>query len=305
MAKGLDIRRRIKSVKSTRSITKAMQMVAASKMKKAQEAALRTRSYAEKALEMLATVSSKVVSYSHYLLDKNEGNRFLILLITSNKGLCGSLNANVIRKALEFITEKEDLGKGKNIFHFVTMGKKGRDTLIRMKQSVVADYSDIGDRMTFLDIAPITRNLLEEYKNNNYQRVYVVYTHFVSVLGQKSVIKRVVPLGKDILDSVREIMNKQETTPIDESYEYTFEPNPKEVLEYLLPRLVEMQVYQAVLEAQASEHSARMVAMKNATEAAGDLIEDLTLTFNKTRQASITQEISEIVGGVEALKKSR
>jgi F-type H+-transporting ATPase subunit gamma len=317
MAKGLDIRRRIKSVKSTRSITKAMQMVAASKMRKAQEQALKTRSYAEKALEILATLSEKVGDYHHYLLDKSDGKRYLILLITANKGLCGALNTNVIRKAIDFMESKknvtipeekeEHITKDieKEIFHFTTMGKKGRDSMLRLGKVITADFSDIGDHVSFLDIAPITKQLLDEYKGKKYDRIYIVYTHFVSVLVQKPVIRRVVPLGRDILDSLKSVMTKKQVEHVvsDEEYEYLFEPNPQEVLDELLPRLVEMQIYQAVLEANASEQSARMVAMKNATEAAGDLIDDLTLSFNKMRQSAITQEISEIVGGVEALKK--
>lgn len=310
MAKGLEIRRRIKSVKSTRSITKAMQMVAASKMRKAQEVALRTRSYAEKALEILAAVSDKVPNFPHYLLEKREGNRSLVLLITSNKGLCGSLNTNVIRKAIEFMEmttgeTKRDPAQ-KETFHFVTLGKKGRDTLFRLKKEVKADYSDMGESLSFIDIAPLTKNLLDEYKDGHYDRIYIVYTHFVSVLVQKSVVKRVVPLGKDLLAVLQEISaaNRGQERKVEGQYEYTFEPDPKEVLDELLPRLVEMQIYQSVLEAYASEQSARMIAMKNATEAAGELMDDLTLTYNKTRQAAITQEISEIVGGVEALKKS-
>lgn len=313
MAKGLDIRRRIKSVKSTKSITKAMQMVAASKMRKAQEQALKTRRYAEKALEILAAVSESTGGYEHYLLTKRKGNnKCLILLITANKGLCGSLNTNAVRKILEFIEDKKE-GGAETAFDFVTLGKKGRDALIRMGKNIVSDYSEIGETLSFLDIAPMAKQLLDEYKNGNYDRIYIVYTHFISVLIQKSVIRRVVPLGKDILDSLKDVMTKKKVEVKEESseksgeevaYEYLFEPNPKEVLEYLLPRLIEMQIYQSILEAYASEQSARMVAMKNATEAAGELILDLTLTYNKTRQASITQEISEIVGGVEALKKS-
>lgn len=313
MAKGLEIRRRIKSVKSTKSITKAMQMVAASKMRKAQEQALKTRRYAEKALEILAAVSGNTGNYEHYLLTKRkESDRCLILLITANKGLCGSLNTNAVRKVLEFIENKPNENVVSSTFDFMTLGKKGRDALIRMGENIVADYSDIGETLSFLDIAPMAKQLLDEYKNENYDRVYIVYTHFISVLIQKTVIRRVVPLGKDILDSLQGVMTKKKIEAKDNdgklsedgTYEYLFEPGPKEVLEYLLPRLIEMQIYQSILEAYASEQSARMVAMKNATEAAGDLMDDLTLTYNKTRQAGITQEISEIVGGVEALKKS-
>ena len=300
MAKGLDIRRRIKSIKSTRSITKAMQMVSASKMRKAQEATLKTRSYAAKSLEILAAVAEKMRDYSHYLLAKPEGKRFLVLVVTSNKGLCGSLNANVTRKVLEFIEKKE------GEYHFVTLGRKGRDLLLRLGQTVVADFSDISESLSFYNILPLTRYLFDDYRNGKYDRIYIVYSHFVSVLNQKTVARRLLPLGKDILAPLREVMMKAEQNLLEEherGYDYLFEPNPAEVLEELLPRLVEMQLYQSYLESYASEQAARMVAMKNATEAAGDLIEDLTLTYNKARQAGITQEISEIVGGAEALKR--
>ncbi len=315
MAKGLDIRRRIKSIKSTRSITKAMQMVAASKMRKAQEQALKTRSYAEKALEILATVSEKVGDFNHYLLRKSEGNRYLILVITANKGLCGSLNANTIRKAVEFIESKkvpdeseilnpDAKPKDAPVFDLITLGKKGRDSLLRLHQNITADFSDIGESLSFLDTAPITKTILEAYREGNYQRVYVVYTHFISVLNQKTVVKRVVPLGKDIMDSLQEVLKEiGKVHEEDRPYEYLFEPDPGTVLDELLPKFVEIQIYQAILESYASEQSARMVAMKNATEAAGDIIEDLVLNYNKMRQAGITQEILEIVGGSEALKK--
>lgn len=320
MAKGLEIRRRIKSVKNTRSITRAMQMVAASKMRKAQEQALKSRAYAEKALEILTTVSEKVGSnYKHYLLEKPVGKRYLVLMITSNKGLCGSLNTNVVRKAIEFMEHETmtDISQPQEkkieeaienkIFEFSTLGKKGRDSILRLGHVLKADFSDVGDNLSSLDVGPLTTHLLEEYRNKSYDAVYIAYTHFVSVLMQIPVVKRVVPLGGDLLDSIQEILsnkNKEAVKKMNLKYEYQFEPSPRAVLDELLPKFVEIQIFQAILEANASEQSARMVAMKNATEAAGELIDDLTLTYNKTRQAAITQEISEIVGGVEAMKIS-
>jgi len=300
MAQGLDIRRRIKSIKSTRSITKAMQMVSASKMRKAQDQALRTRSYAEKALEILAAVSEKIRHYPHYLLSQPEGNESLVLVITSNKGLCGSLNTNVIRRTIEFM---EEIGP-KQTFRFVTLGKKGRDMMTRLSHPVVADFSDIPESLSFTNVVPLMRYIFDDYRLGRYSRVYIAYSHFVSVLNQKPIVKRLLPLGRDLLHSMRELVRNTPVKEVQEwGYEYLFEPNPAEVLEELLPRMVEMQIFQSYLESYASEQSARMVAMKNATEAAGDLIDDLTLTYNKARQASITQEISEIVGGAEALKR--
>jgi len=298
MAKGLDLRRRIKSIKGIRSVTKAMEMVSASKMRKAQDQVLRIKSYSEKALEILASISEKVPNYPHYLLKKSEGKKYLMLLITSNKGLCGSLNSNAIRKTIEFTGGKD------GEYTFVTLGKKGRDALFRLGHKVEADFSDVADTPSLLDITPVSKYLLEAYKKGNYDRVYIVYTHFLSVLKQKPIVKRVVPLGKDIMNFLKDVYtNKKDTENVKEAdYEYVFEPTPSEVLDDILPRFVEMQIYQSILEASASEHSSRMVAMKNATEAAGELIDLLTLTYNKLRQSSITQEISEIVGGVEALK---
>lgn len=298
MAKGLDLRRRIKSIKGTRSITKAMEMVSASKMRKAQDQVLRIKSYSEKALEILAGISEKVPNYPHYLLKKSNGKKYLVLLITSNKGLCGSLNSNAIRKTIEFIGGKD------GEYTFVTLGKKGRDALFRFGHKVEADFSDIADNPSLLDVTPVSKYLLEAYEKGNYDRVYIVYTHFLSVLKQKPVVKRVVPLGKDIMMFLKDVYGKEaENVNQGSDYEYIFEPTPSEVLDDILPRFVEMQIYQSILEASASEHSSRMVAMKNATEAAGELIDLLTLTYNKLRQSSITQEISEIVGGVEALKE--
>ncbi|EKD64392.1 MAG: hypothetical protein ACD_51C00010G0002 [uncultured bacterium] len=298
MAKGLDLRRRIKSIKGIRSVTKAMEMVSASKMRKAQDQVLKVKSYSEKALEILASISEKVPNYPHYLLKKSDGKKYLVLLITSNKGLCGSLNSNAIRKTIEFIGGKD------GEYTFVTLGKKGRDALFRLGHKVEADFSDVADNPSLLDISPVTKYLLEAYKKGNYDRVYIVYTHFLSILKQKPVVKRVVPLGKDITNFLKDVYtNKKDAEAGAEvDYEYVFEPTPSEVLDDILPRFVEMQIYQSVLEGSASEHSSRMVAMKNATEAAGELIDLLTLTYNKLRQSSITQEIAEIVGGVEALK---
>lgn len=305
MAKGLDIRRRIRSVKNTKAITKAMEMVAASKMRKAQEAALRSRSYAEKALEILSTVSGLIPQDHPFLgghrTTKTEaGKRFLILAITPNKGLCGSLNSNLMRSITTFVTENESAPGAS--FDFVTLGKKGRDALLRMHLGIKSDYSDLGDSVGVRDLGPLAKELLGGFEKGEYDAVYAVYTHFYSVLAQKAVTKRILPLGRDMLDILE--MTSKEYQKIEEKApsEMLFEPSAPEVLSELIPRLTEMQIFQAVLEAQASEQSARMVAMQNATKAAGELIDDLTLTYNKARQAGITQEISEIVGGVEALK---
>lgn len=305
MAKGHDIRRRIRSVKNTRSITKAMQMVAASKMRKAQEQALKTRNYAEKALEILSHISSKQEAFSHYLLQKPKGKRICVVLFTSNKGLCGSLNGNSIRKLLEYMKDQKNQDSSVS-FSFITLGKKGRDMLFRMNQHVIADFSEQGETTNFDALRPLVHTVLEGFKNEEYDAVVLGYTHFVSVLSQKPIIRTLLPLTEHNLEELIDqlstrALTERTTTKTLHSSDYLFEPSAQEVLQELLPKLVEMQVYQAWLEQYASEQSARMVAMKNATESAGELMEDLTLLYNKTRQAVITQEIAEIVGGAAAL----
>lgn len=328
MAKGLDIRRRIRSVKNTKAITKAMEMVAASKMRKAQEAALRSRSYAEKALEILSTVSGLIPENHPFLAGHRraggeKGKRYLILAISPNKGLCGSLTTNLMRSIATFVQENEAatsdgqraMGNTSQAsrsapspqpvasFDFVTLGKRGRDALLRMHYGIASDYSDLGDSVGVSDLGPLAKEVLGGFEQGKYDGVYAVYTHFSSVLVQKAVLKRILPLGRDMADMLALTNKEYHQGTEKEPTEILFEPSPEAVLSQLIPRLTEMQIFQAVLEAQASEQSARMVAMQNATKAAGELIDDLTLTYNKARQAAITQEISEIVGGVEALKQ--
>lgn len=306
-ASGKELLRRIKSVSNTQQITGAMQMVAASKMMKAQEKALQTRAYAHKALEILAHIGTRLGYVKHPLLTKTEkkGTGVLICVVTSNKGLCGSLNTNVLKKVSEF---KRDLEKdGVDKIDFVTVGKKGKDAVLRMKGNLIADFSEqISDTYDSADVLPLSHMLVKEFESGNYNRVYLVYTHFISTLTQTTIIKRIAPISDDIKSVLKQIDEnyKEEelpklTTP------YTIEPAENEVIDSLLDILIDAQMFQMILESTASEHSARMVAMKNATEAAGDLIEDLRLTYNKARQASITQEISEIVGGVEAQKSTQ
>ena len=303
-ATGEDLQRRIRSITNTQQITSAMQMVAASKMVKAQERALQTRAYAHKALEILAHIGGRLGYVKHPLLTKvdKKGKGVLICVVTSNKGLCGGLNTTILKKISEF---KKDLEKdGVEKIDFVTVGKKGKEAVLRMKANLIADFSEqINEVYDSAAVLPLSHMLIKEFESGNYSRVYLIYTHFVSTLTQTAIIKRIAPISDDIKSVLKQIDENYKEEDISKlTTPYSIEPAENEVIDSLLDILIDAQMFQMMLESTASEHSARMVAMKNATDAAGDLIDDLRLTFNKARQAAITQEISEIVGGVEAQK---
>lgn len=283
-----DIRARIRSVQSTRKITKAYQVVSATKLRRAQQAVQATRPYAEKMLEVLETTSERATEYRHPFLERREGNRAVVILVTTDKGLCGALNVNTIRTVTRHLNENRLEGR------YVTLGRKGRDFLLRFRRDVIADASNLGDRPTMAEVLPAVTVALQEYEKGQADQVLLAYERWVSTLRQEPVVRQMLPV---------EIPRRDEGQPAPTA-EYLYEPDPEGVLDALLPRYVETQVYQAVLENKASEHSARMIAMQNATDAAGELIENLTLFANKVRQAAITTELMEIVGGAEALRSS-
>ena len=282
MASQRDIRRRISSVKNIAQITRAMQFVAASKLKRAQDATLASRPYSEKLDEVLADLAAVLGGEDHPLLVQPEGGKRLIVLITTDRGLAGPLNTNTIRFASREITEHPgDLA-------VVTVGRKGRDAMRRARVPVEAHFSGFGDRPSFADVLPLARLITDAYLAEEYSRIDIVYTLFVSTLVQKPMLAPLLPV------------EPSEDTEGIPGNQFIFEPNPGAVLEKLLPRYVATRLFQAVLEAKASEESSRMVAMKNATENAEDLIEDLTLSYNKVRQANITREMIEIASGAQA-----
>lgn len=304
MAKGIrEIRRRIKSIRATRQITKAMQMVSAVKMRRAQEAALRTRSYVARVMQLLGEIAHRREQYQHPLLSQpSKEGRVLLVLISANRGLAGGLTTNLVR-AVEKRLGGHLAGRDVDL---VTVGKRGFDAFARSGKEIVADFSAIPDTATFHDIAPMTRFAEQAFSSGRYSTVCVGYMHFVSTLIQKPVVVQVAPLGEELVRLMRELHKDALAHPeaSETPDEYLFEPSPQEVLNTLLPQIAELQLFQCVLEAQASEHSARMVAMKNATEAAGDIIDDLQFTANQLRQASITQELAEITTGANALAES-
>lgn len=284
------IKNRIKSVKNTKKITKAMELVAASKMKRAVDKALQARPYATETRRILDSLSSGNIS--HPLFEKREGNTVLCVVITSNRGLCGAYNAQVLKLLLAYIKENSD----KQI-SFITVGKKANNFLLRMKLPVVASF-DLGETIALADTLAITDLVTQEFEKGTYDTVLAFHTDYISALSQVPKIKTILPFSEATMhSSVSDITGTQSV----EMTEYVFEPNQSTVFNVLIKKVSRMQVYHMLLECFASEQSARMVAMKNANEAAGEMIDDLTLLFNKARQASITQEISEISAGMASI----
>ena len=287
MANIREIKRRIRSVQGTAKITKAMELVAASKMRRAQEAALAGRPYAERLTWVLADLAETLPLMDpdtlHPLLRRREVKSTGIVLITPNRGLSGGLPTNIIRRATDLVAELNGAAK------IVAVGRKGRDFFRRTDVPIRAEFSDLGDYPDYADALPIARVVIDDYLAGEYDQVFLVYAFFVNTLSQEPRARQLLPV---------EPAQDAETMSVD----YLYEPGRAEVLAQLLPRYVEMEIYEAVLEGMASEQSARMVAMRNATDAAKEMIDDLTLTYNKARQEQITKELLDIVGGVEGLK---
>lgn len=318
MAKGTrEIRRKIKSIKSTRQITKAMELVSASKMRRAVSNTLALRPYARLAEALLISLSDKARSKVdeekmkelYPLLAKRPVKKVLAVVISSDRGLCGSLNAQLFRKVTSFIDAEKKKHDSPEI-SFVAVGKKAQEFLRRMNQKVVGAFPAMSAKPTHKDTSVVSRLILQDYEKGLYDKVMLIYTDFVSAISQNAVIRRLLPLSKAALEEMVDGIEtgapsrkkaEVDVSAVNEFSEYLFEPSPEVVLQMLLPRLTEMQVYQAVLEATASEHSARMLAMRNATDNATEFIDDLTLMYNSLRQASITQELAEISAGRAAL----
>ena len=286
------LKRRIGTVKNTAKITNALQLVAASKMRRAQDRALQARPYADKlsfVLAGLATKGSDSDEAPHPLLVSRPVENVAVLHITPNRGLCGGLNSNLNRAAGTFVAAQEQP------VNLVAVGKKGRDFFVRARASVVAEFIDLGDYPTQSDTLGISRLVIDDYLAGVVDRVYLSYASFVSTAVQRPVVKQLLPLEPPQLDSADEASAYRA--------DYIFEPGPEVVLERLLPRYIEMVIYAAILESAASEQSARMVAMKNASDNASEIERELTLTYNKARQEQITTELLDIIGGAAALEE--
>jgi F-type H+-transporting ATPase subunit gamma len=275
-----DIRGRIGSVRNIAQITRAMEMVAASRMKRAQEAILAARPYSDQLREVLGRLAAVITEEVDPLLARRPVRRIGLVVITTDRGLVGSLNANAIRSVLRWITRRAEAGSLE--VEVITVGRKGRDALSRTGIPVAAHFAQLGTRPRFADVTPIARLVVE---------IAIAYSSFVTTLTQRPIIQRVLPVEEPELEEERARTND----------EYLFEPSVGAVLRRLLPHYVAIDIYRAVLENNASEQSAQMIAMRNATDNANELIEDLTLVYNKTRQANITREMIEIASGAEAL----
>ncbi len=282
MASTRDIRRRIKSVKNTRQITKAMELVAASKMKKAQQAALAGRPYAQLLADMLAALAPRVSEANHPLLARREVKTRGVLLITTDKGLCGPLNANLLKLVVEIKTPVK----------FVAIGRKGAQFLARTKRDIVADFT-VTDRVPFAEIKIAVEFITKLYLEGQVDTVEIIYPRYKNTLVQEPTLRPLLPLT-NVKEFVSTLRSEAGIAKFTDDRDMLFEPNAHAVLSALLPFYVNRYVYQLVLSAKASEHSSRMVAMKTAKDNATSLLGDLTLEYNKARQAAITQEILEI-----------
>ena len=280
-----DIRRRIRSVENTGKVTNAMSLIAASKMRRAQLAVTDGRPYAEKIHEVIATLAAQPTDDDtvHPLLATRTVNNVGMVVVTPDRGLAGGMHANINRQVARFILESDATVRS------IVVGRKGRDFLVRYTDTVQAVFTDLSDRVSLADTTAISRLVIDGYTEGEFDEVHLAYMRFVSTVQQEPVIERILPVEPAALESAQRVG-------------YIYEPDPATVLSALLPQFVEMQVYHAILESIASEQSARMVAMRNATDNANQLASDLTLVMNKLRQDSITNELLDLVGGQVALE---
>ncbi len=290
-----EIKRRIKSVKNTKKITKAMELVAASKMKRAVSSTLASRLYASYSAEMLSSISKNLEENKHPFFNEREEGKTLIVLITSNRGLCGGYNSQIIKKALSKLVE---LGKGDQV-DIVTVGKKGDVAMRRINQNITGVFAEMPDvNIRLSDVGPLSKIIMDEYGILKYKKVFIAYTQFASALTQRPIVEQLLPISKEEIKEAIESGQKEQSN---KKIDYLFEGDFNTLIESLAEKITRMQIYQMILESNASEQSARMIAMKNASEASGEMIDDLTLMFNKARQANITREISEISAGMASV----
>ncbi|MCB9138371.1 MAG: ATP synthase F1 subunit gamma [Caldilineaceae bacterium] len=283
MANTREIRRRIRSVKNISQVTKAMEAVSAAKMRKAQNQVTATRPYATQAQEVLSYIARLPSTENDLdpLIQPRPVKRVGIVLVTADRGLAGGFNANIIRAAANFMREQRKQGREVEV---ITVGKKGRDWLLRYDPVVRAEFTEMPDTPTTYDVSPITRLVVDDYSRGTFDEVHLIYTDFVNTIVQEPVVRKLLPI-------------EPAEPSVSMAPEYIFEPSPEAVLSRVLYGFTEVQILQALYESIASEHSARMVAMRNATDAALELVDDLTLTYNKARQEGITNELMDIIGG--------
>lgn len=299
-----DIKRRIKSVGNTRKITKAMELVSAAKMRKAVSRVLASRSYSDLTWETILHLVKKVDTKRHPFFQENKDIKNIgIVLISTNRGLCGSFNAQLVKKVVDSIKIHHPESRVTDI---ITCGTKGRDEARRNRLNIIADFEKQDITNNSEAIRPIAHMITKDFLARKYDRVFVAFTDFQSALRQVPHVKQLLPIVPNVDERLAHIIHEKESDVqkinVDSFADFIFEPGTRAVLDAFLPRLIEVQIYQAVLESEASEHSARMMAMRNASDAAAEMIEELTLAYNQARQAGITAEIAEIAAGSAALE---
>ncbi len=292
-----EVRLRIKSIKSISQVTRALQAVSASKVRKAMAAVLRTRPYAQKAWDVLTHIASQPGGMDlHPLLAKRVMvEHILVVIISGDRGLAGAYNTNIIRYALQHFNQSKATVK------YVTVGRKGRDLLARRRKEIIAEFSNLPADPSFNDVAAIGHIAVEEFLTGKVDEVYIVYTDFINMVKQIPDVKKLLPLE---YKTGGERTNTFDSQAKQYNATYFYEPDEKSILDEIVPRFTALQVYQAILESQASEHASRMIAMKNATDSASELANALQLEYNKARQQTITNEMLDIAGGAEALSRS-
>ena len=284
------LRRKIASVKNTQKITKAMKMVSAAKLKRAQDRILSARPYSHKLRDVMGNLSNRVNRSSHPLLKRREGNKVELVVVTSDRGLCGAFNANILRRAVEFLEQQSKLGHQVSVS---LVGRKSIDFFRRRNWTIRQQWGGVFDRLTYEHALDIGQNVIGQYHEGTFDQLYVVYNEFKSVMQQQVIVEKLLPI------------EPAQGTEVDQPSaggSYLYEPDEHELLETLLPKHFEIQTFRILLESAAAEQAARMTAMDGATRNAGELIKKVTLFYNKTRQAAITKELMDIVGGAEALK---
>ncbi len=308
-----EIKRRIKSVQSIKKITKAMELVAASKMRKVVQSAISSRLYAKYSWDILSSIArspeagqldrslnSNAKDIWNKFFTKRETKNILIVLITSDRGLCGIYNLQIIRKTLDFINNQKNITEDIKI-DIATIGKKGDVFVQRLGLNVVASFTEIKDNFSLKDILSISKFLAGEYISLRYDKILIAYTDYISALVQKPCLKQILPISKTESGYLTDDLEKVNLEKAQGRINYLFEGDYQNFIEKLVKKLIQMQIYQMLLESNASEQSARMLAMKNANDASIEIIDDLTLAFNKVRQANITREISEISAGITSV----
>jgi len=297
MSSTREMRLRIRSVKSIAQVTKALETVSASKVRRAVQAVAATQPYAEKAWKVLLHLARQPGHYSlHPLLsERSEVKNVLVVMVSGDRGLAGAYNINILRHTLQNCMELS------LPVSFVAVGRKGRDLLFRRQLKVIAEFSDLPSPLAYLDVSAIGRLVIEEYLNGTFDQVYLAYTEFRSMARQETVFRKLLPLKVEYQSGGRKSYNvTKKTTSV-----FTYEPDQEEILNQIIPRFTGLQIYEAILSSQASEHTARMIAMQNATDNAKELVAVLQLEYNKMRQQMITSDMLDIAGGAEALAQAR